>query len=544
MTKILGERLEYWVAGWIPMSVRRMNGTDPSKELEKARKRIAELERESARLRREATQYRDLLISASESLIVVQDGRLVFFTPSFAEMVSYPAAEVTATEFVQFVHPDDRAGLMKRYTEALENGAASQAYEFRTVAKNGAVRWYGIRGSASDWNGKPALFCSLRELTSEKSAEAKYSDLLEIVPTGVFETDLKTGRFLRINDLMCATLGYTRDELLAMDPIDIIAADERVLSERRREIKKQGQPFSPTVEYRLLGKDGREIWILLTSKVIHHVNGQVTSLLVAQDITERKRAEEERLRLEAQMFETQKLESLGVLAAGIAHDFNNLLAVILGNDLLALSEATRDSPLAQQLDRIRSAAEHAKALTSQMLTYAGRGSVSLELLDLSTLIQGMAELLKASVSNKCQFETFLGDTRLMVQGDSTQLRQVILNLVTNASEALCDRPGRIVIRTGVMSANVAYLNDAMGGHDLDEGDYAYLEVSDTGKGMEQGIRTRVFEPYFSTKSTSRGLGLASVLGIVRKHRGAIKLVTAPDRGTTFRVLFPLALMEE
>jgi signal transduction histidine kinase len=111
-----------------------------------------------------------------------------------------------------------------------------------------------------------------------------------------------------------------------------------------------------------------------------------------------------------------------------------------------------------------------------------------------------------------------------------------MNLVTNASEALCDRPGRVVVRTGVMSADAAYLTDSLGGCDLDEGDYAYLEVSDTGEGMEEAIRKRVFEPYFSTKSTGRGLGLASVLGIVRKHRGAIKLVTAPGRGTTFRVL--------
>jgi signal transduction histidine kinase len=124
----------------------------------------------------------------------------------------------------------------------------------------------------------------------------------------------------------------------------------------------------------------------------------------------------------------------------------------------------------------------------------------------------------------------------MVEGDSTQLRQVIMNLVTNASEALRDDPGRVVVRTGLMSADVAYLTGALGGRDLDEGDYVYLEVSDTGEGMEEGTRKRIFEPYFSTKSTGRGLGLASVVGIVRGHRGAIKLVTAPGRGTTFRVL--------
>jgi PAS domain S-box-containing protein len=518
------------------MNEKQAQGTDPREEREKARRRIAELEKANARLRQEATQYRNLLTTASESLIVAQDGRIIFFTPSFADMVSYSPAEFTAADFVQFVHPEDRAGLMKRYAEGLANDSASVDYEFRTVTQSEAVRWYRIRGRASDWNGKPALLCSLRELTSEKSVEAKYRDLLEIVPASVFETDLKTGRFLRVNDLMCATLGYTRGEIMAMDPMAMIAPEGRALSEERRELKRKGQPFSPTAEYRVFGKDGREVWVLLTSRVIHHANGQVTSLLVAQDITERKRAEEERLRLEAQMLETQKLESLGVLAGRIAHDFNNLLAVILGNDRLAQSEVPPGSRLAGRLDRIRSAAEHAKALTRQMLTYSGKSSVSLKPLDLSALVEEEAELLEASVSKKCQLETSLGHGRTMVEGDPTQLRQVIMNLVTNASEALCDRPGRVVVRTGLMSADAAYLTGALGGRDLDEGDYVYLEVSDTGEGMEEATRKRIFEPYFSTKSTGRGLGLASVVGIVRGHRGAIKLVTEPAGGTTFRVL--------
>jgi PAS domain S-box-containing protein len=522
------------------MSENQTKGTNPGEEPEKPHRRIAELERENARLRQEETQHRNLLMTAFESLIVVQDGRLVFFTPSFADMVSYSPAEFTAADFVEFVHPEDRAGLMKRYAEALARDAVLEEHEFRTVAKNGAVRWYRIRGSASDWNGKSALLCSLRELTLAKSAEAKYRDLLEIVPVGVFETDLKTGRFLRVNDLMCNTLGYTRGEIMAMDPIDILAPEGRTLGEERRELKRQGQPFSPTAEYRVFGKDGREVWVLLTSKVIYHASGQVTSLLVAQDITERKRAEEERLRLGAHMLETQKLESLGVLAGGIAHDFNNLLAVILGNAVLAQAEAPPGSRLARQLDRIRSAAKHAEALTSQMLMYSGKASVSLMPLDLSELVDEMAELLEASVSKKCQLETALERGRTMVEGDPTQLRQVIMNLVTNASEALRDRPGRVVVRTWLVSADATYLTETLGRRDLDAGDYVCLEVSDTGEGMDEEIRKRIFEPFFSTKFTGRGLGLASVLGIVRGHRGAIKLVSEPGGGTTFRVLLPLA----
>jgi CheY-like chemotaxis protein len=244
--------------------------------------------------------------------------------------------------------------------------------------------------------------------------------------------------------------------------------------------------------------------------------------------------------METHMQEAQKLESLGVLAGGIAHDFNNLLAVILGNEALAMSEAQPGSRLARQLERIRSAAKHAEALTSQMLTYSGRSSVSLKPLDLSALVDEMTELLEASVSKKCRLETSLEYGRALVEGDPTQLRQVIMNMVINASESLRERPGRVTVSTGLMSADAEYLRDTFGSRELPEGEYIYLEVSDSGEGIDKEIRKRIFEPFFSTKFAGRGLGLASVLGIVRGHGGAIKLVTHPGKGTRFRVLFPPA----
>jgi CheY-like chemotaxis protein/two-component sensor histidine kinase len=240
------------------------------------------------------------------------------------------------------------------------------------------------------------------------------------------------------------------------------------------------------------------------------------------------------------MQEAQKLESLGVLAGGIAHDFNNLLTVILGNDTLALSEAHPGTRLAKQLERIRAAAKHAEALTSQMLTYSGKASVSLKPLDLSELVEGMSELLAASISKKSRLKTFLERGCTLVAGDPTQLRQVVINLVTNASEALGEQPGRVGVSTGLMRADAAYLADTFGSQRLAAGEYVYLEISDSGGGIDEETRKRLFEPFFSTKFTGRGLGLASVLGIVRGHGGAIKLLTDPGKRTRFRVLLPPA----
>jgi signal transduction histidine kinase/CheY-like chemotaxis protein len=295
------------------------------------------------------------------------------------------------------------------------------------------------------------------------------------------------------------------------------------------------------VEGRIVTRDGEVRWLrVLVTGARSPVDGKLRVLGAVRDVTEAQRAEEERRRLEAQMLEAQKLESLGILAGGIAHDFNNLLAVILGNQNLAMSDAEEGSRLAKQLDRIRSAGKHAQALANQMLAYSGKAAVSLKPFDLSGLVEEMRELLEASTSKKCRLEISLDRDRTVVEGDPSQLRQVIMNLVTNASEALQDRAGRVTVSTGLVAADAAYLARSFGGGDFAEGKYVYLEVSDTGQGMDEEISLRIFEPYFSTKFAGRGLGLASVLGIVRGHRGAIKLVTEPGEGTTFRVLLPPA----
>jgi PAS domain S-box-containing protein len=295
------------------------------------------------------------------------------------------------------------------------------------------------------------------------------------------------------------------------------------------------------VEGRILTRDGEVRWLSVhVTGARSPVDGKLRVLGAIRDVTEAQRAEQESRRLEAQLLETQKLESLGILAGGVAHDFSNLLAVILGNETLARSQAQEGSRLAKQLSRIRSAAEHAKALSNQMLAYSGKASVSLKPLDLSELVEQTCELLEASTSKKCRLEISLQRDGTVVAGDPTQLRQVIMNLVTNASESLQDRPGRVTVRTGLVRADAACLARAFGGGDLAEGDYVYLEVSDTGEGMDEKIRKRIFEPYFSTKFAGRGLGLAAVVGIVRGHRGAIQLTTEPDEGTTFRILLPPA----
>jgi PAS domain S-box-containing protein len=247
---------------------------------------------------------------------------------------------------------------------------------------------------------------------------------------------------------------------------------------------------------------------------------------------------------EAQSRHVQKLESIGVLAGGIAHDFNNLLHVVLGNADIALSRLPTRSPAREPLEEVVRATLRAADLTRQMLAYSGKGAFVVHHLDLSQEVREMATLLRTGMSKQASLVWELAPNLPAVNADPTQIRQIVMNLITNASDALRDMSGSITLRTGVVRREE--LNDPSMASPLDQEDpicqgdelLVYLEVSDTGTGMPPDTLQRIFDPFFSTKFAGRGLGLAAVIGIVRSHQGLIRIRTEPDKGTTFRVLFP------
>lgn len=254
----------------------------------------------------------------------------------------------------------------------------------------------------------------------------------------------------------------------------------------------------------------------------------------------RERIEQERLALERKMLEAQKLESLGILAGGIAHDFNNLLVGMMGSAGMALMELNPQAPARRHVEQIETAARRAADLTRQMLAYSGKGHFVIQPLDLNQVATEMVQLLHAAISKKAALRLALSDDLPTISGDSTQLRQVVMNLITNASDALAGREGTITLSTGIAFATHEDLSLSYTVTDLPEGDYVWLQVSDTGVGMDAETQARMFEPFFTTKFTGRGLGLAAVVGIMRGHHGAILVTSAPNQGTTFRLLFPLA----
>ncbi len=265
--------------------------------------------------------------------------------------------------------------------------------------------------------------------------------------------------------------------------------------------------------------------------------GQELEGSLAFEIAERERLDVERRDLKARIQHSQKLESLGVLSGAVAHDFNNFLTGILGNAGMVLRKLPEDSDCRPLLEEIERAAQHAAALSKQMLAYTGKEAATCQPFDLKALIEEMAPLLRISVSKKAALRLDLAAELPAVEGDPSQIRQVIMNLITNASESLGAGSGYVSLAAGILEADRAYLADADRGEELPEGPCVYLEVSDTGCGMDGATQSRIYDPAFTTKSPGRGLGLAAVQGIVRDHGGAIKLDSVPGRGTTVKVLF-------
>ncbi len=261
-------------------------------------------------------------------------------------------------------------------------------------------------------------------------------------------------------------------------------------------------------------------------------------LALVRDVTERKSAELERRDLEAQIQNAQKLESLGVLAGGIAHDFNNLLTAILGNTELTLLKLGPESSAADLVRQVRAATLTAADVSRQLLVYSGKGQFTLELLNVNQLVEEMTHLMRVSISKGITLDYDLESNLRPIEADATQIRQVFMNLITNASEAIGHRGGTITIATRNVAVARVHPTGEFFAENPPDGGYIAIEVSDTGVGMDAETREKIFDPFFSTKFTGRGLGLAAVLGIVRSHRGAIKVTSRPGKGTRFEILLP------
>jgi two-component system cell cycle sensor histidine kinase/response regulator CckA len=392
-----------------------------------------------------------------------------------------------------------------------------------------------LRESEARLRGLAERAASLVE--SLRDGQRRYQVLFESTHEFVAELDAE-GRVLFVSPSCEAILGYKPQDLVGTTPFALLHEDdaERLADSFLRRVEER-RPTGPGSLFRVRSRDGGWRWLQGGGTSYATSDGRTRLVCVCRDMSGQIRAEQERRQLDAWVQETRRFESLGVLAGGIAHDFNNLLTPILGEASLVLLDLPEDSPLRARLDRIRSAAQRAASLTAQMVHYAGGGAFALCGVDLSQLVAETRPLLESAAAGRARLRFELATQLPAVEGDPARLARVVRNLVENAAEA-SDEGGLVVVRTGAVAVDRAALAASFLGHPLPEGMYVRLEVEDRGAGMSGETRARLFDPFFSTKFTGRGLGLAAVLGIVRGHRGAIDVESSPGRGTRVAVLLP------
>lgn len=453
------------------------------------------------------------------------------------------------TAFVRHVVSEHRSRVLGQLRMSVRTGTPF-ALDCRIEDARGAIRALHVRGHVLASKGHIARSVGIVvDVTAEAAAreqrlaqERQLARAQEIAQIGSWTWEFGSrslswsAEFYRMLELDPATVSPSADALRSL----ISDEDRERLRVAHQSCIATDTPVDMRVRARLA--DGGDRHLHARAEVLRSATGRPLAIVgTLQDVTDQILAAEARAQLEAQVHHAQKLESLGLLAGGIAHDFNNLLVGVLSNASLALLDLDEQTPARQVVLEIERTAQRAADLTRQLLAYSGKGRFVVEPLQLSALAGEMAQLLRTVVSKDTTLELDLEDTLPLMLGDATQLRQVIMNLITNASDALQGRPGTVIVRTR-RDTTLALDPDALhfGVDAMRRGHAVCLEVVDTGIGMTRSTAERIFDPFFSTKFTGRGLGLAATLGIVRGHQGAISVESTPGRGSRFVLRFPVS----
>ncbi len=496
------------------------------------------------------TKYQAIVETMREGYYEIDlNERLVFLNRALANLLGEAEERLLGVDFFKRYCPPEYIEKMRNVQLSLAAGeAVNPTVELIIARPDGSEAVLDVSVAVmNNRRGTPKGFRGVcRDVTDRTLAEAaaqaaqtRYNQLFEEANDIVYTHDLQ-GFFTSLNKAGERLSGFRREELYRRRIFDIIVPEQRDTVRRMVEQKMQAGEGSTQYELKVVTKDGRRVPLEVSTRLLFVGDRPVGVQGIARDITERRHAEEQRLRLEQQILHAQKLEGLGVLAGGIAHDFNNLLVGVLGNAGLALRRLPKDSPLHTYLKRIEAAAQRAAELTNQMLAYSGRSSFVVRPLNLSKVISEMPDLFRASIPRQIEL-TFDCDPNLpQIVGDMPQFHQILVNLITNASEAIGERTGFIRVGTRVTTIAADMLDQFYFQESCEPGAYVCLEVTDDGCGMDPEQLARVFDPFYTTKSTGRGLGLAAILGIVRGHRGAIQVESRPGEGTAFRLYFPVA----
>jgi len=471
-------------------------------------------------------------IEYSSDLIYVYDLDGVVIAANEASKAAF-GGEVIGKNISQIVAPNHLQLAREMMQKKLTTGE-NTVYELDVIDSSGERHNLEINSSLVMRNDKPVAINGIaRDITARKQAEKQLALLIQAIHASheaIMVLDAE-GIIEFANPAAAALYEKTLDQMIGMSAAVLRGGvhGDAIYHDIIDTINR-GKTWCGEILFHPVDNDDHLVArrispIMDETGRVHH------QICIDRDITEAKRRSQ-------QLEHTQRLESLGVLAGGIAHDFNNLLTAILGNAAMAERGLDTGGDVKKHLSHIRKSSQRAADLCKQMLAYSGKGRFIVEAINISELIREMTRLMEVSIGKHITIRYGLNEDLPLIDGDTAQIQQVILNLITNANEAIGEARGDIVFSTGIMQAKRAYLDATLTNERLSEGEYIYIEVADSGCGMDRETISKMFDPFFTTKFTGRGLGMSAILGIVRGHHGAIRVNSKPDKGTTFRVLFP------
>ncbi len=411
-----------------------------------------------------------------------------------------------------------------------------------TLDRDGEKKHFEARISPASKNEALVI---IRNITARRrsedmlrKSEIRYRRLFENAPIGILQVNADGGIVNANRKLLEVLHSPSKEATMQINMLTFPPLQEAGVADAVQRCLA-GESFVDEHEYK--SKWGAKGYYRIHYAPMYNDRGELSGAqLMVEDFTQARKANQERLALEKQILQSQNLESISVLAGGVAHDFNNLLAGIMGNADLALMQLDRDEPACDSIEKIMTSAERAAELTNQMLAYSGKGQFVIQAVNLTEIVNDILQLVRVSISKKANLSLRLEPDLDTIRADITQLRQIVMNLIINASDALGDKAGDITVETGMRELSLLELGDMMAAEDIQEGRFIYIRVVDTGCGMSRETLSKIFNPFFTTKFTGRGLGLSATLGIVRGHGGAIRVQSQPGVGTEFVLYFPSA----
>ena len=465
-----------------------------------------------------------------------RDGVMLDANPAYVRLFGCETVAELGQSLLEHIAPSHRARIQEMVAQRARGERPPDCYQTRGIRKDGTEFPFEItttRVVVADGPLTIAFISNVSEredaLQALRASEEMFRTLSAAAFEGVFVH--AEGKIVLTNDAGAAMYGADSASLVGASVLELAAPESRaVVADHVR--RGATEPYEAVARRR----DGTTFIVEIRGRTLSH-QGRPMRVSILRDVTERRRAEAEQRALAERVRHAQKLETLGVLAGGVAHDFNNILTVITNGVALAKREAELGA-VSAHLDTIALAAERAADLCRQMLAYTGKTALAPESLDLSALVAELAGMLEVSIARKARLVRHLAPALPPLLGDATQIRQVVMNLVVNASEAIPAAGGTIDVSTGMGTYDAAAFARSAAGGDPKGGTYVFVEVGDDGAGMDAATIARMFDPFFTTKFVGRGLGMATVLGIVRGHGGAIDVESTPGKGTRIRVFFP------